>query len=400
MRMSSVQIFQQGISAILMQQAEAARTEQQLATGRRILSPSDDPAAATQIMDITEDLERVDQFQRNANAAEGQLALEETVLADAGTLIQRVRELVVQANNATQTPETRRNIAIEIEARIDELVGLANTRDAGGEYIFGGFQSQSQPFFRQGSDVAYAGDDGQRFVQVGNSVQVAVRDSGADVFMRVPSGNGTFSVAPGAGNSGTAVIDATATTGPFASDDYTIGFSQATPADPVTYQVTDSSATAIASGTYSEGQALEFAGARVILKGTPAAGDTFEVRPSRSQDIFGTLRDIADALNTSGTTPAEQADLNNAMTIALGDLDQALGKVLEVRSDVGVRLQHVQSQLDVNESFNLQLQETLSGIRDLDFAEAVTRFNLQLTALEAAQQSFARMQGLSLFNFL
>lgn len=400
MRMSSVQIFQQGISAILMQQEQLARTEQQLATGRRILSPADDPVAATQVMDITEDLERVDQYQRNANTAEGQLALEETVLADAGTLIQRVRELVLQANNATQTPETRRGIAAEVEARIDELLGLANTRDAGGEYIFAGFQSQSRPFSRQGGDVTYAGDDGQRFVQVGNSVQVAVRDSGADVFMRVPGGNGTFSVAPGTGNSGTAVIDATATTGPFVSDDYTISFGQATPGDPVTYQITDSSATVVASGIYGEGDAVDFAGARVVFNGAPADGDQFEVRPSRSQDIFGTLQDIADALNTSGTTPAEQADVNNAMTIALGELDQALGKILEVRADVGVRLQHVQSQLDINESFNLQMQETLSGIQDLDVAEAVSRFNLQLTALQSAQQAYVRMQGLSLFNFL
>jgi len=145
---------------------------------------------------------------------------------------------------------------------------------------------------------------------------------------------------------------------------------------------------------------LAAAGARVVFNGTPADGDQFEVRPSRGQDIFGTLQGIADTLNTSGTTPAEQANVNNAMNIALGELDQALGKVLEVRADVGVRLQHVQSQLDVNDSFNLQLRETLSGIQDLDLAEAITRFNLQLTALEAAQRSFARMQGLSLFNFL
>lgn len=400
MRISSVQIFQQGISAILMQQQKLAETEQQLATGRRILTPSDDPVAAVQIMDITEDLELVDQYQRNANLAEGQLARAESVLDDTGNLLQRVRELVLQANNATQTPETRSAIATEIEARIDELVSLANTRDSSGEYIFAGFQSQTQPFSQQAGTVAYNGDDGQRFVQIGASVQVAVRDSGAQVFMSVPSGNGTFAVAPGAGNSGTAVISASEQAGVFTSDDYSISFSQASPTDPITYQVTNSAAAVVGSGVYAAGEPIDFAGARVVLSGAPADGDSFSVTPSVGQSVFSTLERIVTALQGSGSTPAEVAAVNNAMTVALGDLDQSLGAVLEVRSEVGVRLQQVQNQLNINESFNLQLQETLSGIQDLDYAEAVSRFNLQLTALQAAQQSYVKMQGLSLFNYL
>ena len=400
MRMSSVQIFQQGLSAMLTQQQKLAETEQQLATGRRILTPSDDPVAAVQIMDITEDLARVDQYQRNANLAEGQLAREEAVLADTGNLLQRVRELVLQANNATQSPENRSAIATEIEARIDELVGLANTRDASGEYIFGGFQSQSQPFSRQGGSVVYAGDDGQRFVQVGSSVQVAVRDSGAEVFMSVPSGNGSFSIQPDPGNSGTAVISSSVRNGSFISDDYTVSFSQPTPTDPVTYQVTNSAAAVVGSGVYAAGDAIDFAGARLEFSGAPADGDTFTVEPSVNKSLFATLEDIVGALRDPATTPAGVAAVNNAMALALGDIDQGLDKVLEVRAGVGVRLQQVQSQLDINDSFNLQLQETLSGIQDLDYAEAISRFNLELTALQAAQQSYAKMQGLSLFNYL
>ena len=183
MRMSSVQMFQQGISAILTQQAKQSHTQQQLATGLRVLTPSDDPVAAVQILDITEDLGLVDQYQKNGNLAEGQLALEETVLDQVGNVLQRVRELVVQANNASQSPETRRSIATEVTARIDELQALANTRDASGEYIFAGFQAQSEPFTRQGSGFSFNGDSGQRFLQLGSSTQVAVRDSGLDVFL-------------------------------------------------------------------------------------------------------------------------------------------------------------------------------------------------------------------------
>ncbi|MAT95188.1 MAG: flagellar hook-associated protein 3 [Halioglobus sp.] len=400
MRMSSVQIFQQGVSSILAQQAQAARTEQQLATGRRILTPADDPVAAAQVLDITQDLERVDQYQRNANLAEGQLALEDTVLADVGNILQRVRELVVQANNASQGPETRAGIATEVEARIDELLALANTSDATGEYIFAGYQAQTQPFTRQGGGVGYAGDDGQRYLQVGNATQVAVRDSGTAVFRSVPTGNGTFSIAAAAANAGTAVAGQSSVVSGFAADQYSIAFSQATPADPVTYQVLDSGAGVVASGTYSDGDSIEFAGVSVAFSGQPADGDSFDVAPAVKQDMFSLLQGIVDDLNGAGTAPAEIAALNNALGQALNGIDQALGKTLEVRADVGVRLAQVENQLDINDQFNLQLQETLSGIQDLDYAEAISRFNLELTALQAAQQAYARMYEMSLFNYL
>ncbi len=400
MRLSSVQIFQQGISAILTQQSKLNQTEQQLATGRRVLTPSDDPVAAVQILDITEDLQLVDQYQRNGNLAEGQLALEETVLGEVGNVIQRVRELVLQANNASQSPETRSSIATEVQARIEELESLANTRDASGEYIFAGFQSASVPFTRQGSAVTYAGDDGQRFLQLGNSTQVAVSDSGSDVFMSIASGNGTFSVAADAGNTGTAVAGRTSVDGAFVRDDYTVSFSQLSATDPVTYQVLDAAAAVVASGNYAAGDTIDFAGASIGFGGTPADGDSFAVTPSVKQDMFTTLQNIADDLKGSGSSPSQIAALNNAMARALDNLDQAQGNVLEVRADVGVRLNHVDNQLNINESFNLQLQSTLSKVQDLDYAEAVSRFNLELTALQAAQQAYVKMQGLSLFNYL
>lgn len=400
MRLSSVQIFQQGISGILEQQAKLQQTEQQLATGRRIQTPSDDPAAAAQILDITEDLGLMDQYQRNANLAEGQLAQEETVLADVGNLLQRVRELVVQANNATQSPETRQSIAVEVEARLDELLSLANSRNADGEYIFAGFQASAQPFSRQGGVYSYSGDDGQRMLQVGRSTQVAVQDSGYDVFVAVPAGNGVFTVDAGAGNAGTAVAGSTSVVGAFVPDTYTLSFSQLTPADPVTYQVTDGSAAVIASGNYSAGDTIEFGGASVRFDGAPADGDSFTINPAPRQDMFTTLQNIVGVLENSGSAPEQVAALNNALGQSLEELDQAIGQVLDIRADVGVRMSQVETQLDINDSFKLQLQETLSGIQDLDYAEAISELNLQLTALQAAQQAYVKVQGLSLFNYL
>ena len=400
MRLSSVQIFQQGISSILEQQARLQETEKQLATGKRVLTPSDDPVAAAQILDITEDLELTDQYQRNGNLAEGQLRLEESILADVGNVLQRVRELVLQANNASQSVETRQGIAVEIGARLDELYALANTQNGDGDYIFAGFQSDSQPFDRYGSSFAYSGDDGQRMLQVGRNTQIAVQDSGFDVFMSIRSGNSRYDTSANAANSGTAVAGSRSVTGAFIPNNYTITFNQATPADPITYQVTDSSAAVIASGNYQEGDSINFAGASIRFDGVPADGDNFQVTPSMNQDMFSTLQNIENVLKNAGASPEEVALLNNSLTQGLDNLDQAIGNVLEVRTGVGVRLGQLENQLNINESFKLQLRDTLSGIQDLDYAEAVSRLNLQLTALQAAQQSYVKVQGLSLFNFL
>ena len=317
MRLSSVQIFQQGISAILDQQATLNETQQQLATGKRVLTPSDDPVAAIQVLDITQDLELVDQYSRNADLAEGQLALEESVLADVGNVLQRVRELVVQANNATQSPETRGSIATEIEGRLAELQTLANTRDFNGEYIFAGFQSDTEPFVNQGGSFSYNGDSGQRFLQLGGSAQVGVRDSGFDVFMSVPSGNGTFDVEPDPTNTGTGVIGASSVSGSFIPDNYALSFSQATPSDPITYQVMDSTPAVIASGTYEPGDAIDFPGVSLQFDGVPVDGDNFDITPSVKQDMFTSLQAIVDDLKGAGSSSADVASVNNAMGQAL-----------------------------------------------------------------------------------
>ncbi len=400
MRLSTAQIFQQGISSILNQQAQLQKTQQQLASGLRVTTPADDPVAAVRILDLTEDLQRLDQFQRNGDMAEGQLALADTVLQDVTDVLQRVRELVVQANNATQTPETRRSIATELEGRLEELVSLANTRDANGEYLFAGFQAQTQPFNRSGGSVVYSGDDGQRFLQIAASSQIAVRDSGRAVFMDIPVGNGVFDVRADAGNAGTAILKASSANNSYQRDAYTISFSQPTPADPVSYTVTDSSSAVVASGPFESGDSIAFNGATITLEGTPADGDSFTIPAAARQDMFSSVQNIIDQLQNTGTGPAPSAAVNNALASGLGNLDQALGRMLEQQADLGVRLNRIDSQRESNDAFTLQLQETLSEVRDLDLTEAISRLNLQLVALEAAQQSYVRIQGLSLFNFL
>jgi flagellar hook-associated protein 3 FlgL len=401
MRISTNQMQQQGVNSMLEQQALLAKTQLQVSTGKRILTPADDPAAASQVLSLMQEKEVTGQYQSNADAARGRLSLEEQALTGAGDVLQRLKELAIQANNSTLNNANRASIAAEARLRLDELLSLANTRDANNEYLFSGYQGATQPFNRNASGgFDYNGDEGQRYLQIGPTRQVAVGDSGTDIFRAIRNGNGVFSTQENPANTGSGVIDPGTVSGAFVPDSYTIAFTQVLPTDPVTYTVMGAVSGAVAVGTYTAGSSIAFGGAKVQVSGVPANGDSFTVAPSANQDIFTTVQNFVQALETPITNAASQAHFNNAMSRVMGDLDNGLTNILDVRAKIGARMNVIDAQKGINDGFALQVQQTLSNLQDLDYAEAVSRLNLQMTGLQAAQQSFIKIQGLSLFNFL
>lgn len=400
MRMSTVQIFNQGMNNLLDRQADVTKTQEQLAAGRRIMDAGEDPAGTARILNITSDLARIDSYQRNTDNLQAQLAMEEGALGAVLRDLQRVRELTVQANNATMSAADRRSAGAEISSVLDSLVDRANTKDATGEFIFGGFQADVQPFARTTAGVTYSGDDGERFLQVASGMQIQSRDSGNAVFMSATAGNGSFDYRGAAGNTGNAVVTATSAASNYVPETYTLAFIQANASDPVTYTVTGDVSGQVAAGAYSEGGAITFANGEIRLEGTPANGDSFTITSSPRQDIFTSVKDLMDAFAGAAETTASNAKVHNEASRGLINLDNAIEHILLVQSDVGSRMRRAEMQTETNDAFNLQLKETLSTLQDLDYAEAISRLNIQMLALQAAQQTFAKTQNMSLFNYL
>ena len=137
----------------------------------------------------------------------------------------------------------------------------------------------------------------------------------------------------------------------------------------------------------------------VTIDGQPAANDEFTVAPSGTQSVFATVSDLADAMERGVFDDASRAAMTNELNASLLNLDQALGNILDVRTQVGSRLAAIESQVDSNGATVLTMQSTLAEIRDLDYAEAISRLTAESTTLEAAQQTFIRTQQLSLFNY-
>ena len=399
MRISSIEQFQQGIDSILNQQAKLNQTQLQLATGKKVLKPSDDPAVATQLLNLSSLKANNLQYDRNINTAQNELELQESVLASSGNVLQRVRELVIQANNATQSSQTREAIADEISNLADELLQLANTKSPSGEYIFAGYNSRTPAFAKSGAGYVYQGDQGQRLLQVSEDTQLAVRDNGADLFQGMMTGDGRFLLETPASNTGDGIVKMSSTIDSI-GDDYTMVFTQANAGDPITYSVSGAASGVVATGTYQSGEAIAFNGISIEIEGGPTNGDSYQVNRSVRQDVFQSVQSIADALLAGGDTVAQSSKRVNDLGQSISTMDQALEHLQSRRTIVGNRLQALDTRADENANGLLRLERQTSELNDLDFAEAVSRLNLQTTALQAAQQAYIKIQGLSLFNYL
>lgn len=231
MRVSTKQLQQFGINTILRQQAKVAQLQEQIASGKRITTPSEDPSGAVRILDLRKAIDTTQQYQDNITLVEQRLELEDTTLASAVNNLQRVRELAIQGNSDFQNTNTRRMIAVEVRQRLDDLLALSNTRDANGEYIFAGFQSGTKPFVAETDGTfTYNGDQGQRFLQISETRQVADSDTGTVVFRDIPTGNGTFQITDNLANTGSGIIDPGSVVDPTAidGDTYRIQFADQT----------------------------------------------------------------------------------------------------------------------------------------------------------------------------
>lgn len=373
-------------------------TQHQVSTGKRVNSPADDPVAAARVAHLDASLARLDQYQANATFARNQLGLEEEALTEAIGHLQRIRDLTLQANNGSMSAGDRHVIATEITAQRAALLAIANTTDVDGRFLFAGYRESTTPFtISAGGSVAYNGDQGQRTLQISDSRFVAINDSGADVFQRIPEGNGTFVLSVNPANAGSGVLGSSSVVDPtgWVADTFTINFLTST-----SYEVRNSASALVGAATFTPSQSIAFAGIELRIDGSPAAGDSFTVAPATQRDVFATLDRLAAAIDSVAGNAADRAEMHSNVGQRLADLDQAIGRLIDVRGEIGARVRALDQQEGLNADFAVHLKTTLSAVRDLDYAEALSRLSQELFGLDAAQQAFARAQNLSLFRFL
>jgi flagellar hook-associated protein 3 FlgL len=386
----------QFLTAIDQLESNITTTQNQISSGLSFTTASQNPVAAGLVTNYNQALAQSQQYDTNSNSAQSSLNTEDTALTQVQSALQSLRDLALEANTATETSQDRSAIAAQATQIQSSLLALANTQDGSGNYIFGGYSTQAQPFSLTATGATYNGDQGQRQVQIAAGQTVVVGDNGDLVFNQIKSGNGTFDVAPAAVNTGSGVVGATTVSDPasYSGGSYSINFTT-----PTSYQVLQGT-NVVASGAYTTGQTISFSGLQVTLTGAPAAGDSFGVTPSVNQSVFATVQNLVTALQQSTNTSAGQTQLNNSVNSAINNIDQALNQSENVQSSVGARLNSITTQQSVAASQQVQLKQSISTLQSLDYPTAITSLDSQQTTLSAAMQAFTLTQGLSLFKFL
>ncbi|WP_341303431.1 flagellar hook-associated protein 3 [Pseudomonas sp. TMP25] len=549
MRISSIQAFNNGVSGIGRNYGNVIRTQEQISSGNRILTPADDPVASVRLLQLEQQQAVLGQYKQNLTAAKNSLAQEETTITSVVNVMQRIRELAVQAGGGALSGEDRRSISKELGEREGELLNLMNSRNARGEYLFSGFLGKTEPFVRNPDGTySYKGDEGQRSLQVAGSSNVAINDngqrlfesitnanrvlgsSGADNLPTPPFASGSIAaktadeqrvfISPGLvqdnqaynssfrqgepyslvflsgkefamydKNGADVTVDITGggTINPQANGGNAISFrgmrfqldvilkpgdneldldsilaDSTTPGSPGAHSFTLQSAQTdfavsrsagnlspavvssqgitvpavfqsqfpdsgvvlrydganfeVYSQPYQVGNpvlqtvpitpgppdTVDVLGVTLEVNGAPVAGDQFAVQPQfqEQRSILNTISRLRQALESSPTSPAGNLAVRDEVAIALTNLDNGMGRVLEVQTEIGARLNLIDTTEVDNENVTLNNKAVQADLRELDYAEALSRLSFQTIILEAAQQSYVKIAGLNLFNQL
>lgn len=402
MRISTNTIFESSGAKISDLQVGINRTMQQISTNRRILNPSDDPVGSARALVITQADAVNDQYSVNRKNVKNNLSIAEGVLGGVTSVLQNVKTRIISAGNGVLTDVERGFIANELQSDLDQLLSLANSTDGSEGYLFSGF-SASLPYVKTLGGAQYNGDQGQRSLQVDTSRQLPISDVGPAIFGNVRTSATQFNTVANPSNLGQAVASAAinaATSANLTGNNYELSF-DATAANFTVINKT-TGAVALASTPYVSPTTVTFDGIDLTLTNTPGApapGDHFSIQPG-NQDIFETLTDLINILKTPANTVPAKLDLTAGLSQANSNLDKSLNNVLTTRAKFGIGLQEIEELENVGQSTGLNYKQQLSDLQDLDFAKALTELNQQQITLQAAQQSFIKTSGLSLFNYI
>ncbi len=452
MRIATSTLFNNGSYALQQHQTDQAKLQSQLSSGRKILTPADDPIASARALDISQSLSINKQYATNSTAADSFMRLSESTLNQVTAGIINIQQLAVSAGNPAFTLAEKKTKEAELQGRYQELLALANTTDGQGNYLFSGFKGDTEPFSETSfGNVKYVGDDGRRLVQISDGRQLPISEAGSDIFRNIKNGNGTFVTAYNPANFGSGIVSPGEVIDPAkwaaapATRDFKIQFywqpNTTKPEEPtISYDLVDAGGNSLITGNpvigntsgprnFTSGGNIEFKrlatdpagpafdyGVKTSVKGTPisidpltkfplgAAGpaDQFSVKPSVNTDLFTTLGRLSSALNTYQTDGSGrgQAAFQNQLNTALSDLSNSLGSVVNAQAYLGARMNETDSVKDTTEDLKLQYATTLRDLQDLNWAEALCEFAQNQTILEATRNRFSQVHDLSLFKYI
>ncbi|TDM09250.1 MAG: flagellar hook-associated protein 3 [Ideonella sp. MAG2] len=395
-RVSSANAFAASVLTLQKRQQDLSDANERLTNGKRVMQASDDPTAAARAERARALMQRTDATQRALDASRNSMTLTEAALSDGGDLLQQARELLASAGNASFTDAERRDVANQITAIRNQLLGVANRSDGTGGYIFAGQGASQPPFIDRPGGVGYVGTGGE--VRVASEEPLPLTLDGQQTWLSANTGNGVFVTRPI--NSTSAWIDTGRVTNPQAltGGTYTIEFTELSPGQKVYSILKDGVATGVFQAPFDPTKAIEIDGMAVNISGSPSSGDSFEIAPSEPNlTVFQALDKVIAELKTPNRS---NAAVTQTVQSGLRDIDSVRNHLQSARSMTGEMLNRIDGAEVRVQDLKLFSENTRSAAEDLDMIKAISDFQNKETGYQAALQTYSSMQRMSLFDYI
>jgi len=397
MRVSTANRYEAAVDSLQRRQRDMAEAQTAMTNGKRINKPSDDPTGAARAERAYISGERIASEQRSVAASRSAMTLAEAALGQAGELLQNARETLVTAGNGSYSPNERLAQANQLASLRGQLLAMANQGNGAGGFLFGGQGATTLPFLDTPAGVLPSGAGGQ--TQLSTREQMPTTVDGQAIWLSARSGNGVYVSAPAAANTGSGWIDAGTVSNPGAitGGNYDISFFDN--GGVLSYSVANGGVpTALENIPYRSGEAITVDGMSLHIKGAPAAGDSFAVTPSTPDlDVFETLDRAIAILKNPGANPGQ---VQQAVNSGLRDLDSVMGHMQAARAETGSMLNRLDSLDGRNQDRALWAKSVQADAEDVDMVQAISDFRNQQTGYQAALQSYASVQRMSLFDYI
>jgi flagellar hook-associated protein 3 FlgL len=430
-RVSTANTYDRALLNIQQRQTQVGTAQEQLSSGKRVLKASDDAVAATLSERTQNRLARTAADLRGLEASRRSLQQAESTLSSVGDVYTRIKELVVQAGSGVVNDSDKRSIATELKGLREQLVGFSNQKDTAGKPLFAGLGPQNangQAFVEQLTTPAATtyGADGKAVAWDGQRGQVAATETtlpavldGYGVFKGsfpdkagaiVATNSGAFeAVTVTATTPNADVFDLSPDATPVTQGNYAIAYTAATD----TWQVTQTNRTntplpaaaapapfAVVPTVVGDAVELTFDGMTVKLRtngAAPFATDaSFTVTPAVDRDIWESLDRAIGAL--------EGGESGDALTQELAVVHDQLGarqdQLLNARGKLGDWLNRADSMKALFDERSVAYEKENSDLVDVDMVKAISDFQKNQTAYQAALQSYAQVQKMSMFDYL
>lgn len=397
MRVSTANRYESAVDSLQQRQRDMAEAQTAMTNGKRINKPSDDPTGAARAERAYLSGQRIASQQRSVDASRNAMRLAETALGQAGELLQSARETLVNAGNGSYSPAERDAQAKQLANLRSQLLALANQGNGAGGFLFGGQGGTTIPFLDTPAGVVPGGAGGQALLSTSELMPSTV--DGQAIWLSARSGNGVFTTAADEANAGTGWIHAGTVSDPAALTGASYQVNVVDNNGVLSISVLGNGApTAIDNMPYRAGQAITLDGMTLHLKGAPVAGDRFDITPSTPDlDVFEALDRSIAVLKDPAANPGHIAQAVNS---GLRDMDAVMGHMQAARAEAGSMLNRLEALDGRNQDRALWAKTVQADAEDLDMLQAISTFQNQQTGYQAALQSYAMVQRLSLFDYV